>query len=64
MEYVLAMLEAGCYADGSNFNTELNEEEYYNECKPEVVEAVVKRLLPEPTYSDDGYMFINHTDPQ
>ena len=58
------MLEAGCYADGSKFNPEMEEEEYYNECEPDIVATVVRGLVPEPTYSDDDYIFINHTDPK
>ena len=69
MEHVLTMIEAGCYADGSPFDPEMDEAEYYDECDPdsEMVGATIKQekeLIPEPTYDDDDYEFIDHKDPQ
>ena len=63
------MIEAGCHSNGTPFDPEMDETEYYDKCEPDskIVGAIIKQeleLIPGPIYSDDDYKFIDHTDPQ
>ena len=64
MEHVLAMVESGLEADGSKFDPDADEEEYYNECDRAFDDKIIGAVLAqvEPSYEDDDYDFINHND--
>ena len=61
MEHVLAMVESGRHTDGSDFDHDAHEEEYFNECdndfEDEIIGAVVTEI--EPFYDNDDYKWIN-----
>ena len=64
MDHVLAMAESGRHIDGSEFDPDPDEEEYFNECdhdfEDEIIGAVVTEV--ELSYEDDDYKWINHKD--
>ena len=64
MEHLLALIESGHDADGTMFNPDANEEEYYNKCDRafdiEILGAVL--VQTESSYEDYDYDFIDHND--
>ena len=55
------MVESGRHTDGSDFDPEADEEEYFNECdhdfEDEMIGAVVIEV--EPSYEDNDYKWIS-----
>ena len=62
MAHVLALIESGHNTDGTMFDLDVDEEEYYNECNKafdnEIVGTVVAQT--EPSYRDDDYESIDY----
>ena len=64
MERVLVMVDFGLNEDGIMFNTKADEEENYNKCNEALKDnKIVGGVVTEPTYDDNDYKYIDHTDP-
>ena len=63
MQRVFALINSGFDEDASKFDPEAEEERYYADCNEALNDnKIVGCVALEPTYEEDNYIRVNHTD--
>ena len=64
MRCVFALIDSGIDKGDVKFDPKAEEEKYYADCNEDLNDnTIIGCVVVEPTYRDDGYKHINHTNP-